>query len=184
MPRCFLATKSRPLKHVAAASRCSVAAEPAADAAARNNRSTIGSISAAQAVQSIQEPVMLPCRGSLRGVHAHRSGAPPQGSAGARLLPSVPLPVEALERPGGGGALPAAVSTMSSRHAMPPVQPMPLVSTAATLRVKQEEDCRGECSNRNMTYRNLIISRLVQGCLFHDRSFCFGKLYWAWTPGG
>ena len=141
MPRCFLATKSRPLKNVAAASRCSAAvAEPsAASAAGQNNRSTIGSISAAQAVQSIQEPVMLP-RGSLRGVHQspRHPQVEPKGSA-TRLLPSVPLPVEVLERPGGGGALPAA-----SRHAMPP-QPMPLVTTA-TLQVKQEEDCSGECN--------------------------------------
>ena len=148
MPRCFLATKSRPPKNAAAAaaSRCSSAAAAvsasaaAVDAAGRNNRSTIGSISAAQAVQSIQQPV------------------PRAPQPGGLLASSVPLPAEALERPRGcggvGGVLhpeaavphtpsPPVLSTMTPQL-MPP-QPAPPLVTPATLQVKQEADCTGEC---------------------------------------
>ena len=109
------------------------ASAAAMDAAGRNNRSTIGSISAAQAVQSIQEPV-------------------PRAQPGS-LLTSVPLPVEALERPRGGIPPAAAVphtspppmlSTMTPRP-VPPPQPVPLATPAMTLQVKQEADCAGEC---------------------------------------
>ena len=147
MPRCFLATKSRPpLKNVAtaaAARRCNADA----DAAGQNNRSTIGSISAAQAVQSIQEPLML-----HREPHRETKGL--AVASAARLLPSVPLPVEALERPGGDAVTnsptpPSQMVSDLSRHAMPlPPQPMSLVS-AAPIHVKQEEDCEGECNVRD-----------------------------------
>ena len=145
MPRCFLATKSRPLKNAAAAaaSRCSSAAAVSAsaasavDAAGRNNRSTIGSISAAQAVQSIQEPV-------------------PRAPQPSSLLASVPLPAEALEGPRGCGVggppgvavphtpSPPVLSTMTPQPMAP--QPAPPLVTPATLQVKQEADCTGECN--------------------------------------
>ena len=147
MPRCFLATKSRPPKNAAAAaaSRCSSAAAAAVsasaaavDAAGRNNRSTIGSISAAQAVQSIQQPV------------------PRAPQPGGLLASSVPLPAEALERPRGCGGVggvhpeaavphtpsPPVLSTMTPQPMAP--QPAPPLVTPATLQVKQEADCTGE----------------------------------------
>ena len=137
MPRCFLATKSRPPKTAAAAAVSASAA--AGDAAGRNNRSTIGSISAAQAVQSIQQPV------------------PRAPQPGGLLASSVPLPAEALERPRGCGGVggvhpeaavphtpsPPVLSTMTPQPMAP--QPAPPLVTPATLQVKQEADCTGEC---------------------------------------